>query len=110
MSISRRKFLFFLVIDQVFQILRFVTVLNVVYHPISSPEKPLFHKRIPSFLYVCTFARIGQYYFSKYLGDQCMGRPPTSNFWGDRPPSPPRSPPLLPMLREIGITPVEYVA
>src|SRR6218665_1088916 len=24
-----------------------------------------------------------------------MGRPPTSNFWGDRPPVPPRSPPLM---------------
>src|SRR6218665_374740 len=32
----------------------------------------------------------------KILGDQCMGRPPTSNFGGDRPPPPPpRSPPLL---------------
>src|SRR6218665_3454844 len=28
-------------------------------------------------------------------GDQCMGRPPTSNFGEDRPPSPPRSPPLI---------------
>src|SRR6218665_2966743 len=27
-------------------------------------------------------------------GDQCMGRPPTSNCLGNRPPSPPRSPPL----------------
>src|SRR6218665_2447511 len=31
----------------------------------------------------------------KILGDQCMGRPPTLNFWGDRPPSPPSSPPLV---------------
>src|SRR6218665_3094369 len=28
-------------------------------------------------------------------GDQCMGRPPTSNFGGTVPPVPPRSPPLL---------------
>src|SRR6218665_3824338 len=31
----------------------------------------------------------------KYWGDQCMARPPTLNFGGDRPPSPPRSPPLI---------------
>src|SRR6218665_889501 len=31
----------------------------------------------------------------KILGGQCMGRPPTSNFLGDRPPVPPRSPPLV---------------
>src|SRR6218665_2636761 len=30
----------------------------------------------------------------KILGDQCMGRPPTSNFGGRPSPSPPRSPPL----------------
>src|SRR6218665_492096 len=29
----------------------------------------------------------------KILGDRCMGRPPTSNFWGIVPQSP-RSPPL----------------
>jgi len=28
-------------------------------------------------------------------GDECMGRPPTSNFGGDRPPSSPRFSPLL---------------
>src|SRR6218665_3286723 len=27
-------------------------------------------------------------------GDECMGCPPTSNFGGDRPPVPPRFPPL----------------
>src|SRR6218665_2011611 len=31
----------------------------------------------------------------KILGGPMHGRSPTSNFWGDRPPSPPRSPPLL---------------
>src|SRR6218665_942674 len=30
----------------------------------------------------------------KILGGQCMGGPPHLKFWGDRPPSPPRSPPL----------------
>jgi len=48
------------------------------------------------FYSVRTFARIRQHYFSKYWGDQCMGRPPTSNFFGGpSPQSPPRSPPLL---------------
>src|SRR6218665_3287209 len=45
------------------------------------------------FYSVRTFARIRQHYFSKYWGDQCMGRSSTSNL-GDRPPRPPRSPPL----------------
>jgi len=31
---------------------------------------------------VRTFARIPQHYFSKYWGDGCMGRPPTSNVLG----------------------------
>src|SRR6218665_2467869 len=31
----------------------------------------------------------------KIWGDGCMGRPPTPNFWWDRPPSPHRSPPLV---------------
>src|SRR6218665_1586480 len=35
---------------------------------------------------------IPQHCFSKYWGVQCMGRPPTSNFWGT---VPPRSPPLV---------------
>ena len=35
------------------------------------------------------FAHIRQHYFSKYWGvDQCMGRPPTSNFGGRSPQSP----------------------
>src|SRR6218665_3353906 len=47
------------------------------------------------FCSVHTFARSRQRYFTKYWEDGCMGRPPTSNFfWGDRPLSPPRSPPL----------------
>jgi len=45
------------------------------------------------FYSVRAFVPIRQHYFSKYWGDQCMGRPHTSNFGGDRPPSPPRSPP-----------------
>src|SRR6218665_1840292 len=55
------------------------------------------------FYSVHPFAHIRQHYFSRYWGDQCMGRPPpqiwgtvpTSNLGGTVPPVPPRSPPLL---------------
>src|SRR6218665_798068 len=49
-------------------------------------RKEFLHKTI---LYsVHPFALIRQHYFSKYWGDQCMGRPHTSNFWEDSPPLP----------------------
>ena len=107
---SRPKFHFwwplFLVSDQDFrifhffsQIFRIFTMLNVVlsYMTLSSQGKPLFQKRIPLwqlFYSVRTFARIWQHYFSKYWGDRCMSRPQPQIVLGDRPPSPPRSPPL----------------
>ena len=47
------------------------------------------------FYSVRTFARIRQHYFSKYWGDGCAGRPPTSNFGETVPPVPTRSPPLI---------------
>src|SRR6218665_2539494 len=63
------------------------------YMTLSSQEKALFQKRIPSrhlfFYSVRAFTPIPQHFFSKYWGDQCMGRPPPQIFWGDRPPSPP---------------------
>ena len=43
---------------------------------------------------VHTFTRIRQHYFSKYLGGRMHGPSHTSNLLGDRPPSPPMSPPL----------------
>src|SRR6218665_1290090 len=52
------------------------------YLTLSSQEKHLFY-------FVHTFTRIRQHYFSKYWGNQCMGRPPTSNFRGTVPPVPP---------------------
>src|SRR6218665_1725450 len=52
------------------------------YMTIFSQEKHHFHS-------VHTFTHIRQHYFSKYWGEQCMGRPPHLKFWGDRPPSPP---------------------
>src|SRR6218665_2336137 len=73
-------------------------MLNVVYYdPFLTRTTTISEKNsfMTPFNSVPTFARIRQHYFSKYWGDGCMGRPPTSNFWGDRPPSPfPRSPPL----------------
>src|SRR6218665_325809 len=47
---------------------------------------PFPHKKTTIFHSVHTFTHIRQHYFSKYWGDQCMCRPPTSNFGGDRPP------------------------
>src|SRR6218665_2609915 len=49
-----------------------------------------YNKKTTIFHSVHTFTHIRQHCFSKYWGDQCMGRPPTSIFFGgDRPPSPP---------------------
>src|SRR6218665_4016140 len=68
------------------------------YMILSSQGKALYFRKellYDTFFYsVRTFARIRQHCFSKYWSDGCMGRPPTSNFWEDRPPSSPRSPPL----------------
>src|SRR6218665_1726993 len=77
-------------------------MLNVVYDPcmtLSSQEKPLFQKEFlyDTFFYsVRTFSRIRQHYFSKYLGDGCMGRPPPQTL-GEPLPQSPRSPPLGPI-------------
>ena len=55
---------------------------------------PFPHKKNTFFYSFHTFAHIRQHYFSKYWGDECMGRLPTWNFGGDRPLVPPRFPPL----------------
>src|SRR6218665_2735113 len=65
-SFSRQKFLttFFVVIDQVFQILRFFTVLNVVYNPFFTRKTTISEKNsliTPLFYSVRTFARIRQH-------------------------------------------------
>jgi len=75
----------FLVVDHVFQILRFFTVLNVVYDPFFTRKTTISEKHAlitPFFYSVRAFARIRQHYLPKYWGNQCMGRPPTSNFGG----------------------------
>src|SRR6218665_204146 len=68
------------------QIFRIFTMLNVVYDPFLT-------RKTPFLLYSYFHTHSTTLYFSKYWGDQCMGRPHLK-FWGDRPPSPPRSPPL----------------
>ena len=82
----------FCFIDQVFQILRFFTLLNVVYNPFFTRKTTISEKNSlirPFFYSVRTFACIRQHYFSKYLGGPMHGPSPTSNFWGDRPSSAP---------------------
>src|SRR6218665_1316395 len=101
----------FLVIYQVFLIFtlfRFSVSLlcKMSYMTLSSQEKALFQKSILNDTYffysVRAFTPIPQHYFSKYWGDQCIGRPHLK-FWGTVPPVPPRSPPLhlLPFLSKL---------
>ena len=76
----------FLVINQVFRIVtdfRIFTFLSVVHDPFITRKTPFFYS-------FHIFAHIRQHYFSKYWGDESIGRPPTSNFVGDSPPSPPQ--------------------
>ena len=63
--------------------------------PFLHKKSHYFRKEFIFFYSVQAFAPIPQHCFSKYWGDQCMGRPPTSNFGGTVLPVPPRSPPLL---------------
>ena len=91
MSIFRVKISddLFLVIDLVLRmfpffshIFRMFTMLNVVYDH--------FITRKPPFFTLFILSRTSDNTVSQNIGgDQCMGRPPTSNFGGDRPPSPP---------------------
>src|SRR6218665_372699 len=89
----------FLVIDLVFwiflffsHIFRMYNMLNVVHHPFLTRKTHFFYS-----IHTCTFTRIRQHYFSKYWGDQCMGRPPHLKLWGVSPPRPPSaSAPRLP--------------
>src|SRR6218665_3031972 len=86
----------FLVIDQVFQIypffsqnFRIFTMLNVVYDPFLARKTPFFTLFILS--------RASDNTTSQNIGGGRMHGPsPTSQFLGDRPPSPTRYPPLIP--------------
>src|SRR6218665_1390955 len=59
--------------------------------PFLHNKKPSFNKQILDDTYFYSlkaFAPIPQHYFSKYWGNQCMFRPPTSNLGGPSPLSP----------------------
>src|SRR6218665_3102954 len=85
----------FLVVDLFFrifpffsQIFRIFTLLNVVYDPFLTRKNTISENN--SFM---TLSRVSDNTTQNIVGDGCMGRP-TSTFGEDRPPSPPRSPPL----------------
>src|SRR6218665_3242465 len=85
---------FFLVIDLVLRIFpffshifRMFTMLNVVYDH--------FLIRKPQFFTLFILSRTSATLLLKILGGPMHGPSPTSNILGDRPPSPPRSPPLV---------------
>src|SRR6218665_1296045 len=83
----------FLVIDQVFRI--FTDFPDLCF--VKCRTGPFPHKKNTFFYSFHTFAHIRQHYFSKYWGDECMGRPPPQTLGGPSP-SPPRFPPLVPEL------------
>src|SRR6218665_4183737 len=63
-------------------IFRMFTMLNVVYDHFLTRETQFFT--------LFMLSRTSDNTTSQNIGwDQCMGGPPTSNFWGARPPSPP---------------------
>src|SRR6218665_640032 len=75
-----------------FQILCVFIVSNVIhvyYMTLSPQQKSLFQQKIPwrhlFFYSLQTFAPIPQHYFSKYWGDQCIGRPPPQILGGTSP-------------------------
>src|SRR6218665_1661189 len=75
----------FLVIDQVFQIFSFLSLIFRNY--VKCRLWPFPHMKNTFFYSVHTFARIRQHYFPKYWGDECMGRPHLK-FGGNVPPVP----------------------
>src|SRR6218665_4004830 len=96
----RQKFLMTFVFPHIFQILPVFTVSNDTSVALPSREKPTFREKTldDTFFYsVRTFARIQQHYFSEYWVDECMGRPPTSKFWGVVPQYLHKSPPMTTM-------------
>src|SRR6218665_26926 len=76
--------------------LRFFTVLKCRIRPFLHKKNHYFRKEFLDktiFHSFRTFAHIRQNYFSKYWGINAWAVPHLK-FWGDRLPSPPRSPPL----------------
>src|SRR6218665_3594904 len=75
----------FLVVDQVFWIFPFFSVsFAMSYMTLSSQEQPLFLKKFlyDTFLLCSYFRAHPTTLLLKILGDECMGRPPTSNYLG----------------------------
>src|SRR6218665_3978535 len=56
---------------------------------VKCPISPFPHQKNTFFYSIHTFTRIRQHYFSKYWGTNAWAVPPTSNFGGTVPPSPP---------------------
>src|SRR6218665_2554022 len=74
-----------------FQILRFFTLLSVVYDLFFTRKTTISEKNsliAPFFYSVRTFARIRQHYTSLNIGGPMHGPSPTSNFGGPSPHSP----------------------
>ena len=88
---SRRKFLTtfpFLSHRPGFSDLTFLYCIKCRIRPFLHQKNHYFKKEFLDIFPLCTFARIRQHYFSKYWGDQCMGRPPHLKFGGTVPPVP----------------------
>src|SRR6218665_37667 len=90
----------FLVIDQVFQILRFLYCIKCRIRPFLHKKSHYFRKEFLDNTYffysVRTFTRIRQQYFSNYWGGTDTWAVPHLNFLGGlSPPVLPRSPPLV---------------
>ena len=87
----------FLVIDQVFQIFRIFTVLNVVCDLFFTRKATISEKNslmTPFYFTLFVLSRAFDNTTSQNIGGRIHGPSPPQIFWGDRPPSPPRSPPL----------------
>src|SRR6218665_689799 len=82
----------FLILTISFQIPCVFIVSNVIYDPFFTTKSPLSTKNsltTPIFSSLQAFAPIPQTILLKILGGPMHGPSPTSNFLGDRPPSPP---------------------
>src|SRR6218665_3621695 len=87
----------FLVIDQVFQILHFFTLLNVVHDLFFTRKTTISEKNflITPFFTLFVLSRASDNITSLNIGETNAWAVPHLKFWGDRPPSPSRSPPLI---------------
>src|SRR6218665_2164650 len=100
----------FFVIDHVFQIFpilsRFSISLlrEILCMTLSSPEKtpiPEINSLMNTFFTLFVLSRASDNTTSQNIGGRMHGPSPTSNFLGDRPPIPPRSPPMSVIFLEI---------